>query len=456
MKLDFKFRFAAFALAMGVMVFLISSAAVVSWRRIGGVRASLNEVQSDSLRIAEEFQRHLRQLNDTLSRYGSSHDPNDWQHYLKASDQLDTWIDAQKPRLDTRREQAAMLDIDHAYDDYRIAAREIQPLMAGTTQTPSVVAQYSRVRVEFERLSELGFNLAEAHRERTKEFLAAANRSFMHMGLLLFISLALLVVFGTGLGLLVYRDMIAPLRVKLVEVQALAERNEKLASLGMLAAGVAHEIRNPLTAIKAALFLQLKKVQPGSQDRADLDLVGKEITRLEHIVRDFLLFARPAEPKFVVVTADQPLRQVEKLFQTQLAKSNIRLVMDPAPTFHIQIDPEQMHQVLINLVQNAVDAMGHDGSVTLRVRADFRPLNGRTTDVVILEVTDTGPGIPADVAKRLFDPFFSTKSAGTGLGLSIAARIVEKHGGTLQYKTQLNHGTTFGIVLPRVSESVSA
>ena len=231
MKLDFKFRFAAFALAMGVMVFLISSAAVVSWRRIGGVRASLNEVQSDSLRIAEEFQRHLRQLNDTLSRYGTSHDAGDWQHYLKASDQLDTWIDAQTPRLDTRREQAAMLDIDHAYDDYRTAAREIQPLMAGATQTPSVVAQYSRVRLEFERLSELGFNLAEAHRERSKELLSAANRSFVHMGLLLFTSLALLVVFGTGLGLLVYRDMIA--LIDAVCVQMIREPGRAIVELAV-------------------------------------------------------------------------------------------------------------------------------------------------------------------------------------------------------------------------------
>ena len=115
------------------------------------------------------------------------------------------------------------------------------------------------------------------------------------------------------------------------------------------------------------------------------------------------------------------------------------------------MDPEQIHQVLINLVQNAIDAIGHDGSITLRARSDVRALNGRITDVAILEVADTGPGIASDVAKRLFDPFFSTKSAGTGLGLSIAARIVEKHGGTLQYKTQVNHGTTFGIVLPRVT-----
>jgi signal transduction histidine kinase len=106
---------------------------------------------------------------------------------------------------------------------------------------------------------------------------------------------------------------------------------------------------------------------------------------------------------------------------------------------------------LINLIQNAADSIGQNGTVTLRVRLDTKRLTDRLTDVVILEVADTGKGIPPEVQKRLFDPFFTTKDTGTGLGLPIAARIVEKHGGALQYQTQPNHGTTFGIVLPRAS-----
>ncbi len=100
-------------------------------------------------------------------------------------------------------------------------------------------------------------------------------------------------------------------------------------------------------------------------------------------------------------------------------------------------------------MQNAADSIGDNGQITLRVRLDSKRLGENTTDVVVLEVADTGKGISSDVEKRLFDPFFTTKETGTGLGLSIAARIVEKHGGALQYQTILNRGTTFGIVLPQ-------
>ena len=104
--------------------------------------------------------------------------------------------------------------------------------------------------------------------------------------------------------------------------------------------------------------------------------------------------------------------------------------------------------MLINLVQNAADSIEKNGAITLRTRAGNERLGGQSQPAVILEVEDTGKGISSEVEKRLFDPFFSTKEGGTGLGLAIAARIVQKHGGTLQFRTQLNHGTTFGIVLP--------
>jgi len=210
----------------------------------------------------------------------------------------------------------------------------------------------------------------------------------------------------------------------------------------MLAAGVAHEIRNPLTAIKAALFIQQKKFRPGSEEYNDVGVVEREILRLERIVNDFLLFARPTEPELAIVLVEQLLSETQKFLAPQLARSNIQLVLDPPAPMQIRADAAQIKQVLINLVQNAADSIEQDGLVKLSARRD------RKNNVIILEVADNGKGIPPEIEKRLFDPFFTTKDTGTGLGLSIAASILQKHGGTLQYQTQVHHGTTFGIVLP--------
>jgi signal transduction histidine kinase len=217
----------------------------------------------------------------------------------------------------------------------------------------------------------------------------------------------------------------------------------------MLAAGVAHEIRNPLTAIKAALFMQQKKFQPGSPEHDDSKLVEREILRLERIVNDFLQFARPTEPELASVPAEIILAETQKFLAPQLARSNIQLILEPSAPLQILVDPTQIKQVLINLVQNAADSIGENGTVKLRARRDRKRLANGETSVVILEVADNGKGIPPEIEKRLFDPFFTTKDTGTGLGLSIASGIVQKHGGALQYQTQVHHGTTFGIVLPQ-------
>ncbi len=127
----------------------------------------------------------------------------------------------------------------------------------------------------------------------------------------------------------------------------------------------------------------------------------------------------------------------------------MQLVVESNPELLIRADSGHLKQVLINLVRNAADAIDGAGTVTLRPRAARAGIGGREIDAVILEVSDTGKGIPPEVEKRLFDPFFSTKETGTGLGLPIAARMVEKHGGKIEYQTQPGHGTTFSVVLPR-------
>ncbi len=251
-------------------------------------------------------------------------------------------------------------------------------------------------------------------------------------------------------GFSVYQELLAPLRSQLRQSRTIMQRHEKLASLGTLAAGLAHEIRNPLTAINVRIHSLKRNLIQGSSEQEDATVIDSEIRRLEGIVREFLQFARPAEPKFVTVSADSLLVKVQRLLAGQLQKSSIRLTLESPPDVWIRVDPHQVEQALINLAQNAAESIERDGTIRLCARTDTARLAGRARPVVVLEVSDTGKGIPAEVQKRLFDPFFTTKEEGTGLGLSIAARIVEQQGGVLQFKTELNRGTTFGIVLPQV------
>ncbi|HZJ17540.1 MAG TPA: ATP-binding protein, partial [Chthoniobacteraceae bacterium] len=244
-------------------------------------------------------------------------------------------------------------------------------------------------------------------------------------------------------------ETVAPLRRQLLETQMLAQRQEKLAALGVLAAGVAHEIRNPLMAIKLRAYLLRQNLEDGAPAGEDVRVIDNEITHLERIVSDFLLFARPSDPNLTTMAPHALLSEVRELLAPELAKNQVALVVESEadiPSF--RADQQQLKQVLINLVRNAAESIAFHGRVTLRIRRDRLKVGGELRDVVVIEVGDTGAGIPAEIQERLFDPFFTTKPTGTGLGLSIAMRILEKHGGTLQFQTEPGKGTTFGMVLP--------
>jgi signal transduction histidine kinase len=444
-----KFRLSVFVLGIGLMVALVGWAGHTAWTQIRELQQKVTAVHLKSFQIADHFQQTILELNNTLLRYGVSHDANEWAHFTADSQALDRWIDDQRPILYTENERQILDQINVAYDDYLAAARQIHARIDSILRPSTRLLQFADFEKQSQRILSLAFKLADAHRESMLTFLAQFNESMNYLRDLLLSSLLLLLLAGGGLAVAVYRGMIAPLQVRLVESQQLVERHEKLASLGMLAAGLAHEIRNPLTSLKAWLFIQQKHLQPGTPEHDDARLIDDEINRLERIVHDFLLFARPSDPQFKVVPAGEPLREVQTLLGPQLEKSNIRISLAADPDARVRIDAQQIKQVLINLIQNAADSIGQNGAITLAARLDTTRLSERAAEVVILEVTDSGKGIPPETEKRLFDPFFTTKESGTGLGLPIAARIVERHGGALQYRTQANRGTTFGIVLPR-------
>jgi signal transduction histidine kinase len=450
MNFGVKFRLIALLSVVTLMGAMIAFAIIESQGMGQDLRAQLGHVDSESDEIAAHFKDALREVNNARLQYAIGHDPAAWRQFLQDSADLKTWIDAQAPKLTTQGERDALAQVQSAYDDYLIAAKKVGSAV-GSPGTADSLAAFAQDREESQRLFDRGTALARAHYQSRNHLLAYANQRLSQMRLMMLGLLGLLFLFGAALAIVAYRELIAPLRVKLVESQSLAERNEKLAALGMLAAGVAHEIRNPLTAIKAALFLQQKQFRPGTPESADSELVQREILRLERIVNDFLKFARPGEPVLTRMPADQLLREVRLLFAAELAEADINLVVEAQTAAAVPVDLGQIKQVLINLVKNARESIGRGGTITLRSRRDRRTLAEGEADVVILEVADTGGGIPLEIGKRLFDPFFSTKENGTGLGLSIAARIVEKHGGALQYQSRVNHGTTFGIALPAAS-----
>lgn len=447
-----KFRFAALVLAVAVMGALIVFVTLNSQRQGADLGVKLKEVDEQSFGIAEYFKDKLRETGDYLTRYRNTHDEAAWADFLKANGELNDWVQKEIAGPVTPREREILQEMNATFAEYQQVTAEVRKQIEASgpnENLPQDLAdKLSQVR---RRLFDLGQDLSQAHLELKKQLLVEAHQMLSRLRLTVLGALGLLFVFGTALAVFVYRDMIAPLRSQLVETQAMVEQREKLASLGLLAAGVAHEIRNPLTAIKAALFTQQKKFTVGTPEHSDVKVVEREILRLERIVSDFLQFARPAEPETVVMAADLLLLETKIFFTPQLEKNRIQMVLEPSMPMYVNVDPAQMKQVLINLVQNAADSIGHDGTITMRIRQSRKPLLNGEKSTVILEVSDTGKGIPLDAQKRLFDPFFTTKDNGTGLGLSIAARIVQKHGGVLQYQTQMNRGTTFGILLPQAN-----
>ena len=430
------------------MLALIAWAGHNSWVRAGELRRRLDTVHLQSFRIADHFEESILELNNLLLRYGVYHNATDWTRFDNLSKGLDRWIEEQRSILSSEKEKQTMDLINHAYDDYLAAARQIHDDDHVGTGSATHLVEFAGFEKQSQRVMKLSFRLAAAHAESMDSFVQESQKALSFLRLLLLASLTLLTLTGGGLAIMVYGEMIAPLRVKLVESQALAQRHEKLASLGMLAAGVAHEIRNPLTAIKAWLFLQQRHLRAGTPEHADAEIIANEISRLETLVKDVILFARPSEPVFATVPAGEPMLQARTLLGPELERVSIRIVCAGGEDIPVRMDPLQIKQVLINLIRNAADSIQHDGVITMCARRDTRRLGDRLVDAVILEVADTGKGIPPEVEQRLFDPFFTTKETGTGLGLSIAARIVEKHHGVLQYRTQIDRGTTFDIVLP--------
>jgi signal transduction histidine kinase len=222
---------------------------------------------------------------------------------------------------------------------------------------------------------------------------------------------------------------------------------ERLISLGELSARVAHEIRNPLTGVRTTVQFVASKLRTGDSRRDDLHDVLKELDRIEQIITDLLLFARPQAAKPVTTDLREVVEKVLDNLARRLKDAGIEVERDFDPEEslpHVLVDPDMAQQVVLNLVINAIQAMPEGG--TLRVSTGLRRTRYRKAYVDV-SVIDSGPGIPDEVKEKIFDPFFTTRSMGTGLGLSISLQIAREHGGNLTARN-LTQGAAFRFSLP--------
>ena len=447
-----KLRLYGFAVAVVLLAALVGWAGLCAWQQLKQLRKNFGAVQSESFHLAEHVEASTLNLSETVLRFDLRKDPADKAHFHQESEELKRWIQTQKPSITIPLELDLLNQIEVALEAYLTRTTNLMEERAQAGSVPSPREVLEKVENKAQILG-LCAKLKAAERAALNHFVEDSNEALGGMQRLLMALVALVLILGFTATSLIYRVRIAPLRAQLVESRAIIERQEKLAALGTLAAGVAHEIRNPLTAINVRVHSLKRTLVKGSSELEDAKVIEQEIQRLDLIVSDVLHFARPAEPRRVAITAGSLLSRVQGLLGSQLEKASIRLNLASSPALWVRVDPQQIEQVLINLIQNATESIGREGTITLRARTTLMRLAGHATPVVILEVIDTGKGIPLKVQERLFDPFFTTKEAGTGLGLSIAARIVEKHGGALQFQTEVDRGTTFGIVLPRVEKN---
>jgi len=220
---------------------------------------------------------------------------------------------------------------------------------------------------------------------------------------------------------------------------------EKMAMVGKLAAGMAHSIRNPLTSVKMRLFSLSRSLELSDYQKEDFEVISEEIRHTDTIVQNFLEFSRPPRLIMQQISPSVVVDLAIQLLEHRLKSYDVNVNIIRKKTLpEIQADPEQLKEVLANLMVNACEAMDQGGSIVIHEEASTEP----SSRVAVIRMIDNGPGIPEAIRNKVFEPFFTTKEEGTGLGLSIASRIIEEHGGWLDVQSEENEGTTFIITLP--------
>jgi signal transduction histidine kinase len=448
MSVSLRTRIALYVLALGLAAgaFIVVGAVASAKRSLWIARLQRWEIESaDS---AAECKAAVRDLHFKLLRYELSRGPNDKAEFLQAEEALAQWIEKRSGEIVVPETRRILREIRTAFAGYQMRADELLNHGPAAGNDSSARQMLDRIEQDANLIVAIDTKLRAAQRDSLRAFVTRARRDVDWIWRLFYGCMAALFVCGAVLARVIYRDLIAPLRSSVAHSRVLLQRQEKLSALGLLVAGIAHEIRNPLNSIKARLFTQRRFLGANSPGLEDNEFIEGEIDRLEAVVEDSLKFARPAPPSLQRQPLRPTLGSLCELARPALVKANIELRTDFSEDPELSFDANQLKQALLNLLNNAAESVGDAGVITLQTRRATLLRGRQRLAAVAIEVQDNGPGVSRDVQSRLFDPFFTTKENGTGLGLSLTAQIVHAHHGWIECESSPGRGALFRILLP--------
>jgi len=474
-----------YLLLTGILLITFSGGIVLVWYTYSmqNLLAAITEKSLAALQTAQALETALVNQKGFVSYYFLDGDP-DWLRQLGEYRQIfRERLEAAKQEAQSEAQQQAVNRIEEQYNRYiDIKDRVIADYMAGERRTDTALLHESRddffkILNQCERYKDLlaqSIKLSRKESATQAEQLRALAYSAILIDLLLAVFLAYVLVIhilkpvrqliieaerektaerqtGDEINVLSHRirgllDDVDQTQSELRRSRESLQQAEKMALVGRLAAGMAHSIRNPFTSVKMRLFSLNRSLELNAEQEEDFEVISAEIRHIDTIVQNFLEFSRPPKLQMQSISPSNVVDSTIQLLGHRLRSYDVQLKIErqqPLPV--VSADPEQLKEVMVNIIVNACEAMGRGGTITIQeqvVSGDSMPPSAR------IKISDTGPGIPSNIIEKILQPFFTTKEQGTGLGLSIAARVIAEHNGRIDISSAAGHGATFLISLP--------
>lgn len=420
---------------MAILSIFVGYVAFITTTNLQKVSRAIMKENVSSLKAAQELELALLNQKGLVSSYFLDGNTTWLESLEEMKNDFEVWFKNAQGVALTPEEERILRDIMNLYKIYDSQRnRAIRLYQVGN------IAEAKRILLNdmknsLDSLYQKCEDLILANEALISKAEESSQRNVVIMTSLIWITILITLCLGVFLGFFIAR-----------KINEQLVRSAKMATLGQLSASIAHEIRNPLTSIKMRLYSLGKELKSNPITKDDMNVIDEEISRMEKTVKNFLDFARPPELNLQKCDINQIIEGTIGLLLPKANSQNIQIKKTlKARASEIEIDKEQIRQVFLNVILNAIEAMPNGGA--LEITTD-KQADKQTKDILEIKVKDTGSGISFDLKRRLFEPFFTTKSEGTGLGLFIASRIIQMHKGAIVLESQPGKGTTVIVRLP--------